>query len=152
MGRICSFVAAALVFLAAMIPVAGTVQAHCQVPCGIYDDHMRIDMMLEDLKTVRKCIEMINKLSAALPVDYNQIVRWVNNKDVHADKISDVIAYYFMAQRLKPETDSESYTVKLELLHRAMYYAMKTKQGLDVANADELEKALKKFGEEYFNE
>lgn len=28
--------------------------AHCQVPCGIYDDHARVAAMLEDAATVEK--------------------------------------------------------------------------------------------------
>ena len=30
------------------------------------------------------------------------MVRWVVNKEVHADELSDIVTYYFMAQRIKP--------------------------------------------------
>ena len=26
--------------------------AHCQIPCGIYDDHARVQAMLEDAATI----------------------------------------------------------------------------------------------------
>ncbi len=29
---------------------------HCQVPCGIYGDKMRVDMMMEDLATIEKAM------------------------------------------------------------------------------------------------
>ena len=38
------------------------VQAHCQIPCGIYDDHARVQSMLEDAATVEKSIKLIEKL------------------------------------------------------------------------------------------
>ncbi|MFT5234211.1 MAG: nickel superoxide dismutase [Candidatus Krumholzibacteriia bacterium] len=28
--------------------------AHCQIPCGIYNDHARVQQMLEDVATVEK--------------------------------------------------------------------------------------------------
>jgi len=28
---------------------AGTLCPHCEIPCGIYDDKMRIDMITEDI-------------------------------------------------------------------------------------------------------
>ena len=36
--------------------------AHCQVPCGIYDDAVRIVQIEEDITTIRKAMNMINDL------------------------------------------------------------------------------------------
>ena len=33
--------------------------AHCQVPCGIYDDTLRIVQIKEDFKTIRKAMDQI---------------------------------------------------------------------------------------------
>ena len=46
----------ALVFiLSAPISVYG----HCQVPCGIYDDAVRVVQIEEDIATIRKAMGMI---------------------------------------------------------------------------------------------
>jgi len=59
----------------------------------------------------------------------NQIVRWVNNKDQHADELSEIVTYYFMAQRTKaaPESDAKAYSdyvKKLTLLHQMVVHSM----------------------------
>ena len=51
----------------------------------------------------------------------HQTVRWVQNKEKHADDAAHIITYYFMAQRVKPvdrtETeDYHKYVKKLTLL------------------------------------
>jgi len=38
-------------------------QAHCQIPCGIYDDYARVQSMLEDAVTVKKSARLIAKLA-----------------------------------------------------------------------------------------
>ncbi|MEM6820934.1 MAG: superoxide dismutase [Ni], partial [Verrucomicrobiota bacterium] len=38
-------------------------QAHCQVPCGIYDDHARVQSMLEDADTVAKAASLLSELA-----------------------------------------------------------------------------------------
>ncbi len=59
--------------------------AHCQIPCGIYDDHARVDSMRENVDTVRKSVSLINELSGKTdPQSQNQLVRWVVNKEQHA--------------------------------------------------------------------
>jgi len=61
----------------------------------------------------------------------NQIVRWVLNKEKHADDTAAIITSYFMAQRLKPvDKDAgaayNAYIRKLTLLHEMLVGCMKT--------------------------
>ncbi|MEZ6076165.1 MAG: superoxide dismutase [Ni] [Pirellulaceae bacterium] len=42
---------------------AQTVHAHCEVPCGIYDDQLRFQSMLEDQSTIEKAISQIGELA-----------------------------------------------------------------------------------------
>ena len=77
-------------------------QAHCQIPCGIYDDAARLTLMKEHVTTIEKSMNEIARLTAASPKDPNQLVRWVNNKEVHADKLTEIVTCYFLAQRIKP--------------------------------------------------
>lgn len=39
--------------------------AHCQLPCGIYDDNARVLSMLEDVRTIEKSIRLIKELSGS---------------------------------------------------------------------------------------
>ena len=109
---------------------AGPVAAHCQIPCGIYGDAMRVDMMLEDVQTIEKSIASIQSLAGkAAPADLNQLVRWIANKDAHADKIAESVTAYFLQQRVKvPQGDDaaalKKYTDQLTTLHGILVTAM----------------------------
>ena len=43
--------------------LSGGLYGHCQVPCGIYDDAVRIVQIEEDIATMRKAMSMIKGLS-----------------------------------------------------------------------------------------
>lgn len=118
--------------------------AHCQVPCGIYADDNVFTTLETDVATIKKAMSML----ADEKTSTNQATRWVNNKESHAQSIQDVVAKYFLAQRVKTdeaEKNKEAYTQKLTLLHQITVYAMKCKQTTDLANADKLSKAITDF-------
>ena len=57
--------------------------AHCQIPCGIYDDLSRIKQLHEDARTINKSVLKINELSGHTDIQPSQqFIRWVNNKEV----------------------------------------------------------------------
>lgn len=116
--------------------------AHCEVPCGIYGDQMRFEQMLEDTETIAKAIRMINEMTEGEieANTVNQMVRWVTTKEDHAVKTQHTIAQYFMAQRIKP--DSENYEKTLKAAHAVMIAAMKCKQAADPATAETLKQAI----------
>lgn len=37
--------------------------AHCEIPCGIYGDQARVDLIREHVTTIEKSMDMIEKLS-----------------------------------------------------------------------------------------
>ena len=80
-------------------------------------------------------------------LESNQLVRWVNTKEEHATKTMDVIAQYFMAQRIKPS--SETYVKQLTAAHAVMQAAMKCKQTVDPKNADALKATIMSLYEAY---
>lgn len=132
-----------------------SVLAHCQIPCGIYGDELRFKMIDEDITTIEKSMNQIMTLTKESPLNYNQLVRWINNKDEHAGKIQDIVNAYFLTQRITPADPSDaeaykSYTQKLALLQQLLYYAMKTKQTTDLAHVEKLRSLLKDFYEAYF--
>ena len=111
--------------------------AHCQIPCGIYDDHALVQAMLEDAATVAKAVKLINELAGKTdPQSQNQAVRWVMNKEKHAQSVISTISDYFLTQRVKP--DQEDYADRLVKHHAVIIAAMKAKQNADAAHADAL--------------
>jgi nickel superoxide dismutase len=131
--------------------------SHCQIPCGIYDDHVRFDMISEHITTIEKSMKMITELSKQEKANMNQIVRWVQNKEKHADEISHIVTHYFMAQRVKPSPKTEGkeydeYVKKLTLLHKMLISSMKAKQTIDLVNVERLRSLLAEFHLIYFGE
>jgi nickel superoxide dismutase len=143
------------VFLILLAFGGGTLlRAHCQVPCGIYDDEARFQMLAEHVTTMEKAMKEIAALSAQVPVNYNQVVRWVMNKEKHAEEFSEILSYYFLAQRLKPVAADDkdahaAYLAQLEMVHRLTVGAMKAKQTVDLAHIQELRDLLAKFRNSY---
>jgi len=136
-----------LFFLFCLIP--SFVSAHCEIPCGIYDDGARIDMIAEHATTIEKSMKEISILQQAKPVNYfNQLVRWVVNKEEHANAVQHIVTQYFMTQRIK--FDSKGYGEKLALLHQMLVYAMKCKQTTDLTHVEKLRSALAEFRNLYF--
>jgi len=136
---------------------AGNANAHCEVPCGIYDDEMRCDMIAEHITTIEKSMTMIVDLSKAPDENYNQLVRWIMNKEEHAEQLQDVVYRYFMTQRVRPVDNEkgemhEKYVRQLTLLHHMLVYAMKAKQTTDLTNVEKLRELLEEFRNVYFEE
>jgi len=127
--------------------------AHCEIPCGIYDDEARLNLMAEHITTIEKSMANINDLSAAGEKNYNQLVRWVMNKEDHATKFMNIVTQYFMTQRIKvvaPGADGyDNYVEKVTLLHGMLRTSMKCKQTTDAANVAALSKQLKEFRDLY---
>ena len=132
-----------IVIAGMLLFACASIFAHCQIPCGIFDDDLRLAAIKEDIQTIEKSINEIVRLQAEKTIDYNQVVRWINNKDKHAETIQSTVTDYFMAQRVKPVTDKDSpeyadYIKKLTLLHGILVAAMKSKQSLDLENVSKL--------------
>lgn len=122
--------------------------AHCQVPCGIFDDNNVISSMHTDYVTIEKAIDQINDLSKDPSANAHQLTRWIMNKESHAQAIQDKVLNYFLAQRLKlPENEGEKelYSTKLALCHEIIVTAMKCKQSADAANVEKLHDLLLSF-------
>ena len=145
-------------FIIGILALSNTpAKAHCEIPCGIYGDSMRIAMIYEDIETIEKSMNMINTLSEADSPDYNQLVRWVMNKEEHANKIQEIVSQYFLHQRIKVVSadDDEAYRKyikQLELLHHIAVFAMKSKQSTDLSIIDTLREKVHAFEHAYFGD
>ena len=115
--------------------------AHCQIPCGIYDDHARVDALLEHAATIEKSCALIAELAGKTDAQsQNQLVRWVANKEQHAQEVISIMADYFLTQRVKPSQDD--YDVRLQKHHAVIIAAMQAKQNADPKFAAALRKAV----------
>lgn len=139
--------------IAILLGICPEVFSHCEIPCGIYDDAMRLDMITEHIKTIQKAMIEIQELEKHEPKNNNQLVRWIVNKDHHADALSEIVTKYFMTQRIRPVDESNKEHVKyieqLTALHQMLIYSMKCKQTTDLENVEKLKSLLAQFRKLY---
>ncbi len=145
------------VFLLFTLAMGQYAFSHCQIPCGIYDDQMRFNMVEENILTIEKSMKQIRELSQQPDKNFNQIVRWTLNKEHHADEIAHIVSYYFLAQRVKPTDQKDlkahkEYLAKITILHEMILQAMKAKQTTDLAHTEKLRSLLNVFHKLYFGE
>lgn len=129
--------------------------SHCEIPCGIYDDEARISEIKEHIMTIEKSMKMIKELSEEEDKDYNQLVRWIDNKEVHSGYIQHIVSQYFLTQRIKPQGKKgskvyEKYLKELTLLHEILVSAMRCKQTTGLSEIDDLKRILEEFRISYF--
>ena len=143
-----------LMVVLAMMLIRVEAWAHCQIPCGIYDDAARVARLKEDTVTIAKSVAKIGELAGGHDAQaLNQLVRWVTNKEQHADHIIEVVSHYFLAQRVKPvAADGEGhgdYLARLADHHAVIVAAMKAKQNANQGTVDALNEAIDKMGQYY---
>ena len=143
-----------LVILLAVALLPHLAFAHCQVPCGIYDDAARITRMYEDAATIEKAMVQMQDLAGKGDAQSaNQLTRWINTKEAHAANIITTVAEYFLTQKVKPvAADAEGYDAYLAKVadhHLVMASAMKAKQKSDPAVVAKLRAALDAMGKHY---
>ena len=147
----------ALILSTALVVVAlanSPLLAHCQIPCGIYNDPVRITLMEEHVTTIEKSMTQIRELSQQADANVNQLARWVSNKEAHADELTQIVTFYFMAQRIKPADPADraaqaKYLKELTTLHAIIVTAMKAKQTTDLENCQKLRALIAKFKASY---
>lgn len=127
---------------------------HCQVPCGIYDDPARFRMLQEHATTIEKAMKQIKELSKNPGANANQLIRWVQNKDAHADEFAEIITQYFLQQRIEPVAGPgkpgwDDYVRKLALCHRMLVEAMKAKRTTDLAHVQRMRQLVVDFRKAY---
>ena len=129
--------------------------AHCQIPCGVYDDAMRVKMIEEHTLTILKSMNYISSNQSDLEKQ-NQVTRWIINKEEHAQEIQNIVSEYFLTQRIKLKDDSKEskdlYHAQLTALHNILLDAMKCKQTINTNNTTSLLDNLNNFVNLYFDD
>ncbi len=131
--------------------------AHCQIPCGIYDDERQFDTLEEHARTIEKSMLKIEELSAETPTNYHTIARWTMNKEEHAQEVQDIVHAYFLTQRVKvaEANDKKAYADYVKhttILHQLLVTAMKCKQTTDTANVEKLRDLIAAYKTHYFKD
>lgn len=111
---------------------------HCPVPCGSFNDCKLVADVKEASATIRKAAIEVSRLSPpASPLSFNQMTRWINVKEKHADKIIALVVNYCLCQCVKPFGDNQSsfksdneYIAALRAHHAVIQAAMAVKQSL----------------------
>ena len=133
----------------------GSLLAHCQVPCGIYNDAARIVQIQEDFSTIQKAMNKIKELSEQQDAtSMNKMTRWILTKEEHASKIQKVVSDYFLTQRIKVKTEGPEYALYVKqtiYLHQILVSAMKCKQTVDSKNVDYGLDLIESFIDLYFD-
>ncbi|NOR25546.1 MAG: superoxide dismutase [Desulforhopalus sp.] len=137
-----------LVMLSSLAFFSSSALAHCEIPCGIYDDTARMNMIFEHATTIEKSMKMITELEKSNN-NANQLVRWVSNKEKHAELLQNIVTQYFMTQRIK--LDTKDYDKKITALHKMLIFSMKCKQTIDLGNVEKLRAAVQDFQKLYFD-
>jgi nickel superoxide dismutase len=143
----------AVMSVVAVAVVLGAVRfavSHCEIPCGIYNDKARIVLLREHITTVEKSMKKLSEKES-----FNQMVRWISNKEAHADEIQHIVTQYFMTQRVKVPADGDAkaearYVAQLTSLHKLLVTAMKMKQTTDLAHVEKARKLVDEFAASYF--
>lgn len=127
-----------------ILPI-GFADAHCDIPCGIYDPHAA----LEAAQTVIRMTELIGDLEKAGNLDSiearNSLTRYIMVKEQHAKKAKDEILIIW-TDYFKPE-----HSAKWPDLHEKVWNACKlgsyVKQHVDMGKAQEFKAALQEIGD-----
>ena len=90
----------------------------------------------------------IQALEKSVSHHAHQIIRWVSNKEDHANKFQEIVSQYFMTQRVTPE--SKEYAKQIQALHEMLIVAMKCKQTTDLAHVEKLKGLVTEFEKLYF--
>ena len=123
-----------------------SVDAHCDIPCGIYDPHHAQIGAL----TVIRMVDLINKLQEAhgdaLDVEaHNSMARYVAVKEEHAELTKHEIRVIW-GDFIKP-AHIEKYPQLHNLVHKIMQLGSKSRQTVNRETALALLEAVNEFAE-----
>ncbi len=116
-----------------------TLSAHCQMPCGIYDDQMVYDQINQFYLTMFKAVKALDHNEFKTDEDRNQFIRWVMTKERLCNEMATLITEFFLQQKIQPIDDN------IELLqsaHKLLFLLLAIKQNVDI-------KIIKEFGKEW---
>lgn len=118
-------------------------QAHCQLPCGIYHDDMVFDQIDQYAETMYKGISILNESKIRTAHDHNEVIRWVLEKEKESNEIANLITVFFLQQKIKPGEPSTA--KRLESAHKLLFLLVAIKQNTDLRFVKEFTEEWEKF-------
>jgi nickel superoxide dismutase len=123
--------------------------AHCDIPCGIYDPHEAQISALTVLRMDQLIGELTPPTADAKPEDrtafVSKLARYTAVKESHSERVKSEVriiwADYFTADHAKQYPQIHDVTWKI------LKQASKTRQGTNLADAQELLKQVQEFAE-----
>ncbi len=126
-----------------------TVYAHCDIPCGIYDPHeaqiaaltvLRMDQLIGELAMPAMDAKPEERAAYA-----SKLSRYTAVKEQHSEKVKQEVRViwgdYFTPDHVK------QYPQAHEVVWKILKQASKTRQGTQLADAEELVKQVQAFAE-----
>ena len=141
--------------IVACLVMGSMAYAESELPSGIHNDALRAHLIDEHITAIEESMQQIVELSKDEDRNMNQIVRWIENKEEHANKLQEIVTQYFMTQRVTPVAKKDSYAyskyVRQTLaLHQMLVSAMKAKQTTDLEHVETLRSLGAEFRTLYF--
>ena len=125
-----------------------TVQAHCDIPCKVYDP----SVIQYSVLSIVRFIDLINEELKDADMNSNnisQLSRLISVKEQHAKEVKNEVATIWGDYFKKPQISK--YPEIHELVHSIMQLASKCKQENTRENGVELLKNVNKFTEIFWN-
>lgn len=116
--------------------------AHCQMPCGIYNDQMVYDRVTEYYLTMYKAVKALEHNPMKTVDDFNTLVRWVMTKERLSDEIAELLSSYFLQQKIKP---LDANVQLVQSIHRLLCQVVVIKQNVDIKLVEEFNKEWEHF-------
>ena len=124
-------------------------QAHCDVPCGIYDPHLAQVAAL----TVVRMVDLMADLGAShkeMDLEYvNSMSRYIAVKEEHAELCKHEVRVIFGDYIKKEQIDK--FPELPELVHKIFQAGSKSRQTASRANAMELLTLVNRFAEIFWS-
>jgi nickel superoxide dismutase len=120
-------------------------QAHCDIPCGIYDPITAQIAALTVIRMIDLMEVLVEKSSGQDLAFQNSMSRYVTVKEEHAEKVKHEIRVIW-GDYMKPG-HIQKYPELHELTHKIMQLGSKSRQTADRQTAVELLEAVNRFAE-----
>lgn len=124
-------------------------EAHCDIPCGIYDPSGAQIAALTVVRMLDLMAELESKTTNKDASYLNSMARYIAVKEEHAEKVKHEIRViwgdYIKAQHLEKHPETH------EVVHKIMQLGSKSRQTADRENGVQLVEAVNKFAEIFWD-
>lgn len=124
-------------------------QAHCDIPCGIYDPITALIPALTVVRMIDLMTDLQNKGGAQDLAYQNSLARYIAVKEEHAEKVKHEVRViwgdYFKQAQFDKHPDTQ------QVVHQIMLLGSKARQSVDREAAVQLVEAVNKFAEYFWD-